>query len=29
MQQWLHRALHERVLSDQALSIDVDPISLL
>ena len=29
MQRWVHRALHERVLGDPALSIDVDPISLL
>ena len=29
MQQWLHAALHERALDDPALSVDVDPVSLL
>jgi primosomal protein N' (replication factor Y) len=29
MQHWLHTALKERALSDPAVSIDVDPVSLL
>jgi primosomal protein N' (replication factor Y) len=29
MQRWLHAAVHEHVLDDPALSVDVDPMSLL
>ncbi len=29
MQRWLHMALHERVLSNPGISVDVDPVSLL